>query len=171
MRLTPSEQSIIAFLFREAKQAFDEMQNKPDRGDTFYVTCEPGFRLPWSGHEVLQSIFQHHLATKLHTNQYVQVFRNDVYHPNHPYSGQHPVPHLQVFDPTTHEQYTKPTTEYPLVRIGYNGGGLPNIHKSHSKGPARTVISQVEGVHQFEGVISHNSFDPYNHYLATRFPF
>jgi hypothetical protein len=42
MRLTPSEQSIIAFLFRKAKQAFDETQNKPDRGDNFYVTREHG---------------------------------------------------------------------------------------------------------------------------------
>lgn len=172
-RLTPSERSTIAYYFQKAKQAFDETQNKPHKDDVFYARRGPAGTLQyltlWSGHATRTSIFQHHLAAIVEPESYTQpkVFRNDVYRPEHPlYPGRRPVPHLQATDPATNLQYTKFTTEYPLVLVGQNRGGLPGVYEAGSKGPARTLVSRVGGTHRFEGVVSHDTTDPYNHYLA-----
>jgi hypothetical protein len=171
MRLTPSERSTIAYYFRKAKRAFNETQNKPHRDDMFYARCGPADALQyltsWSGHAARTSIFQHHLAAIVEPESYTRpkVFRNDVYRPNHPlYPGRRPVPHLQIIDPAINSQYTKFTTEYPLVPVGRNWGGLP---RAGSKGPARTLVSRIGAIHRFEGVVSHDTMDSYNHYLAT----
>jgi hypothetical protein len=172
MLLTPSERSTIAYYFRKAKRAFDETQNKPHRDDVFSARRGPADTLryltpcQWSGHAARASIFQHHLAAIVEPESYTRpkVFRNDVYRPDHPlYPGRRPVPHLQIIDLAINSQYTKFTTEYPLVPVGRNWGGLP---RAGSKGPARTLVSRVGAIHRFEGVVSHDTMDPYNHYLA-----
>ncbi|KAF8164538.1 hypothetical protein BJ912DRAFT_1003790 [Pholiota molesta] len=172
--LTQKERDEIKAHFQHAKGRYDETDNKPGRMDTFRLPGREraGELRNWDGHAVRTSLFQHHLAAVTSPNYHSipKHFGNFPHmvkskNPRGPKLIQvHPVPHLQV------NQGTKPTTEYPVVPVGRNEGGLPRPKDYHSVGTARTLISDefLNGKYRFEGVISHEpSKGTGDHYLTT----
>ncbi|KAF9485537.1 hypothetical protein BDN70DRAFT_890133 [Pholiota conissans] len=167
LNLTSKEKKLVAASFREAKLHFDKTQNKPHKQGLFEATH--GAR-SWTGYTVRVSIYWHLLARNAHHRGWLfkktKRFRNIAYASSHPhYPGLLPAPHLLSIHPKTKKQFTKFTTEYPMVEAGHLG--IP--HPSSSSSSARTLISFFGLTIGFEGVVSHadDRKDRHNHYWAV----